>query len=221
MELPEIREKLRERLAVLESRIVDACTRVGRARGEVTLIAVTKTTTAEVAGLLPELGVFDLGESRPQELARKATELAGRGIRWHMIGQLQTNKIKQTIESADLLHSVDRMRLLEELGKQGRPIRILLEVNASREEAKHGFTPEELPGIVAMLPRYGNLHLDGLMTMAAQSPDPEDSRPAFREVRELRDKLGLKELSMGMSNDLHIAIEEGATLIRPGSALFE
>jgi len=221
MELPEIREKLRERLAVLESRIVDACTRVGRARGEVTLIAVTKTTTAEVAGLLPELGVFDLGESRPQELARKATELAGRGIRWHMIGQLQTNKIKQTIESADLLHSVDRMRLLEELGKQGRPIRILLEVNASREEAKHGFTPEELPGIVAMLPRFSNLHLDGLMTMAAQSPDPEDSRPAFREVRELRDKLGLKDLSMGMSNDLHIAIEEGATLIRPGSALFE
>ncbi len=214
------RQALRQRLDELEVRITRACAKAGRQRNEITVVAVTKTTTAEIAGLLPELGYSDLGESRPQELARKATALADRGIRWHMIGHLQTNKIVPTIDIATLIHSVDRLRLIEELARRQRPVKILLEVNASREANKHGFAPDEVPGIVEKLKQFPNLQLEGLMTMAAYTDDPEAARATFREVRALRDAMGLKELSMGMSHDLEVAIEEGTTIIRPGSALF-
>ncbi len=218
----EIRTRLHERLQAIEERIAAACKRAKRARSEVTLIAVTKTVSSRVAGLLPELGVLDLGESRPQELWKKAKELASRDIRWHLVGHLQRNKIKPTVDLTWLIHSVDSVRLIEALNRDTvHRLPILLEVNASREPNKHGFAPEEIEAVVRSLETYPNLRVDGLMTMAAVADNPELARPTFQEVRNLRDACGLKHLSMGMSNDFEVAIEEGATLIRLGTILFE
>ncbi len=220
----EIRARLHDRLQAVEERIVAACRRANRERSAVTLVAVTKSVGIQVARLLPELGVADLGESRPQELWKKAGALKDLPIRWHMIGHLQRNKIKPTIEITSLIHSVDSVRLLEELNAQfakGFHQPVLLELNASREENKHGFAPAEVADVVASLARYSDTRVDGLMTMAAYNEDPEQARSTFREVRRLRDELLLKRLSMGMSNDFEVAIEEGATLIRLGTILFE
>ena len=220
----EIRSRLRDRLQAVEQRIAAACARAGRNSAEVKLIAVTKTVGVRVARLLPELGVVDLGESRPQELWKKAADLKGLPIRWHMIGHLQRNKIKPTIDFTAMIHSVDSVRLLDELNKQftkGFAQPLLLEVNASREANKHGFAPEEVAKVVATLPSYPHVRFQGLMTMAAYDENPENARSTFRQVRELRDQLALKQLSMGMSNDFEVAIEEGATMIRLGTTLFE
>jgi hypothetical protein len=217
----EIRTLLQERLLAIEDRIAAACRRSGRRRSDVKLIAVTKTVGVRVARMLPELGVIDLGESRPQELWKKAQALNDSGIIWHMIGHLQRNKIKPTIDFTHLFHSVDSLRLLDELNRQGKNLAVLLEVNASRETNKHGFAPEEVGAVIASLANYPNIHVEGLMTMAAYADDPEASRATFREVRHLRDQFSLKDLSMGMSGDFEVAIEEGATLIRPGTILFE
>jgi len=218
----EIRERLRERLHEVEQRITAACRRVDRVRASVTLVAVTKTVSARVAGFLPELGVVHFGESRPQQLVRKSRELKGLGIQWHQIGHLQRNKIDDLVGMTTLIHSVDSPRLLEALNKQASsPLSCLLEVNASREEAKHGFAPEEIPAVIATLGQYPNLNVQGLMTMAANVDDPELVRSTFRELRQLRNSNKLHQLSMGMSNDFEVAIEEGATLIRLGSILFE
>ena len=218
----DIRTRLNERLQAIEERIAAACGRAGRLRSEVTLVAVTKTVSSRVAGLLPELGVLDLGESRPQELWKKTKELVGSGIRWHQIGHLQRNKIKPTIDFTWLVHSVDSIRLLEALNRESaQRLPILLEVNASREANKHGFAPEEIAGVLSSATNYPNIRVDGLMTMAALGDEPEHSRPTFQEVRKLREGCGLRHLSMGMSNDFEIAIEEGATLIRLGTILFD
>lgn len=218
----EIRTRLQDRLQAIEERIVGACQRAGRARSEVTLVAVTKTVSSRIAGLLPELGILDLGESRPQELWKKAKDLAGLGLRWHQIGHLQRNKIKPTVDLTWLIHSVDSVRLLDALNRETKQILpILLEVNASREANKHGFAPSEIDDVALTLAKFANIRVDGLMTMAAHVDDPEQARRTFQEIRKLRDTYGWKHLSMGMSNDFEVAIEEGATLIRPGSILFE
>jgi pyridoxal phosphate enzyme (YggS family) len=218
-------------LHAVESRIQAACQRVGRRREDVTLVAVTKSIGTATAALLPELGLLDLGESRPQELWRKAEALPAT-IRWHLIGHLQRNKIERTLPLVVLIHSVDSVRLLEELEKQaarrGQPIQVLLEVNASREPNKQGFAPEELTGLASVIQPLRQVQVRGLMTMAVLEDDPERCRPTFRSLRELRDELSkkltpphrLEHLSMGMSNDFEVAIEEGATLVRVGSALF-
>jgi pyridoxal phosphate enzyme (YggS family) len=215
--------------ATIESRLEAACRRAGRMRRDVTLVAVTKTVSAEVASLLPELGVYDLGESRPQELWHKAS--AVKNVRWHLIGHLQRNKIERTLPLIARIHSVDSLRLLEALeeacGKTGRTLPALLEVNASREAAKHGFSPEEVPGLAPRLAELKHVRIDGLMTMAAYEDQPERTRPTFAALRALRDRLAtelgrpLPQLSMGMSNDFDIAVEEGATLVRLGTILFE
>jgi pyridoxal phosphate enzyme (YggS family) len=212
-------QKLRANLAAVEERIGKACARAGRRRAEVTLVAVTKTVAAEVAGLLPELGVFDLGENRPQELWRKAEALP-KEIRWHLIGHLQRNKIDRTLALVQMVHAVDSVRLLhaleaEAIAQRGE-IAVLLEVNASGEASKQGFAPAELPDLSALK----QVKVRGLMTMAALQ-DPEACRPTFVRMREMRDQLGLTDLSMGMSNDFEIAIEEGATFIRLGTVLFD
>jgi pyridoxal phosphate enzyme (YggS family) len=224
--------KLRDRLDQVEARIHAACRRAGRQRGEVTLVAVTKTVSSEVAACMLELGVSDLGENRPQELWRKAAELPG-PIRWHMIGHLQRNKVERTVPLVCLVHAVDSLRLLQalagEASKLGRRLPVLLEVNASRESAKHGWRPDEVPSLSDHLNGIHELEVGGLMTMAAYEEDPERCRPTFREARELLSVLrartglhhSLNQLSMGMSNDFEIAIEEGATLIRLGTVLFE
>ena len=197
-----------------------------------TLVAVTKTVSAEVAALLPELGVVNLGESRAQELWRKSSLVKG-DVRWHLVGHLQRNKIDRTMPLVSLLHSVDSSRLfsaLEEWCRQHQRIaNVLLEVNASREPNKHGFKPEELTAFLHEIHSSKQVHVRGLMTMAAYQEDPERCRPTFVELRHLRDDLRgkvrlpheLVHLSMGMSNDFEVAIEEGATLIRIGTALFE
>jgi pyridoxal phosphate enzyme (YggS family) len=224
----EIRAILSDRLAAIEERIAAACKRAGRARADVTLVAVTKTVGPAVARLLPELGVADLGESRPQELWRKSEELRELPVRWHLVGHLQRNKIEPTVRMTHLTHSADSLRLLEAIDalKGIAEVPVLLEVNASREANKHGFTPDALPGLVAELKRLTTPRFLGLMTMAAAADDPEQARPTFAEVRRLRDELvqagmTLPHLSMGMSNDFEGAIEEGATLIRLGTVLFE
>lgn len=231
MDAERLKSSLVERLAAVEERISDACARSGRQRSEVTLVAVTKSVSVEIAALLPELGVLDLGESRPQELWRKAAGLPA--VRWHLVGHLQRNKVERVLPLVHMIHSVDSLRLLtaleEEASKQGRTVDVLLEVNASGEAAKHGFAPEELPGVMPRLASLRRIRVVGLMTMAAFEEHPERCRPAFVLLRELRDRLRpeiapphrLEHLSMGMTNDFEVAIEESATLVRIGTALFE
>jgi pyridoxal phosphate enzyme (YggS family) len=217
-------------LNAVETRIQAACRRAGRARDTVTLVAVTKSVSVEVAALLPEAGVADLGENRAQEFWSRAVALPS--VRWHFVGHLQRNKIERTLPLVHLLHSVDSLRLLHalerEAEKQQRQVNVLLEVNASREANKQGFAPEELASLVTELAKIRQVRVRGLMTMAALTEDPEQCRPTFAGVRELRERLRLQispphelvHLSMGMTNDFEVAIEEGATLVRIGTALF-
>jgi len=228
----QIRALLTERIETVEGRIQAACRRAGRKRTEVTLVAVTKTVAADVAALLPQLGILHLGESRPQELWHKAA-LVPEAVQWHLIGHLQRNKIERTLPLVQLIHSVDSVRLLDaleqEAAKQQRALPILLEVNASGEASKHGYSPEEVMNLCSRIMALERVGVLGLMTMAAFDKNPEHARPAFAAVRELRDEVrkamgrahALPHLSMGMSNDFEVAIEEGATLVRVGTALFE
>lgn len=232
MNRAELQRLLAQRCQAVEERIAAACRRAGRPRQDVTLVAVTKTVTPEVAGLLAETRYLDLGESRPQELWHKAALLPAT-VRWHLIGHLQRNKLERTLPRVHLIHSGDSWRLLRALDEaaacQGRAVPVLLEVNASREANKHGFAPEELPDLVGTLAALRHVSIRGLMTMATYEEDPERCRPTFALVHELRDRLrgqfgpphALDALSMGMSNDFEVAIEEGATLVRIGTALFE
>jgi pyridoxal phosphate enzyme (YggS family) len=224
----ELRTVLSDRVASVEARIAAACSRARRERSSVTLVAVTKTVSPRVAGVLPGLGVSDLGESRPQELWKKQTALPT--ARWHLIGHLQRNKIDRTIPLVSLVHSTDSERVLVALHdfgiKQGRPVPLLLEVNCSREAAKGGFRPEDVPAIGDRIIPLTGVRLEGLMTMAALHDNPDLCRPTFAELRTLRDALRIRtglplpHLSMGMSNDFEAAVEEGATLVRVGTTLF-
>ncbi len=220
---------LLERLAAVRDRMERACLRAGREPADVTLIAVTKSVTPDVAAIVAELGIAAMGESRPQELWKKAAALPS--VNWHLIGHLQRNKIERTMPLVTLMHSVDSERVLDALSefgqKQRKPVPVLLEVNCSREAAKGGFAPEALPALGDKLLSLPGISLCGLMTMAAYSNDPEDARPTFTELRQLRDDLRrrtgleLPHLSMGMSGDYEVGIEEGATFVRVGSTLFE
>jgi pyridoxal phosphate enzyme (YggS family) len=226
------RETLAGRLAAVEERLGRALRRAGRSRPDVTLVAVTKTVGPEVAALLPSLGVHDLGESRPQELWRKAAALAD-AVRWHLVGHLQRNKVERTLPLTARIHSVDSVRLLlaleVEAARRRTVLPALLEVNAGGEASKHGFRPDEVPALAAEVAGLRWLRVDGLMTMAAYEEDAERTRPTFALLRRLRDDLrrrlgqadGLPHLSMGMSNDFEVAVEEGATFVRLGTVLFE
>jgi pyridoxal phosphate enzyme (YggS family) len=224
----ELRAVLAERVAAVRGRIAAACARAGRTDA-VALIAVTKIVSVRVAGVLPTVGVSDMGESRPQELWKKATALPD--ARWHLIGHLQRNKLDKTVPVCALLHSVDSERLLTSLSefgvKRGMPVPVLLEVNCSREGAKGGFAPDAVPALADTLVSLGGVSVLGLMTMAAYSDDPQVARPTFAELRTLRDHLRtrtglpLPHLSMGMSGDFEVAVEEGATLVRVGTTLFD
>lgn len=226
---PDLRTLLADRLREVRARITAACGRVGRDPAAVTLVAVTKTVSARVAGVLPELGVLDLGENRPQALWAKAEALAGRGVRWHLIGHLQRNKVEPTLLLVHRTHSVDSLRLLQAVATAGTKLgvrpRVLLQMNASREGQKQGFEYAEVLAAADAI-RAVQVELVGLMGMAAYSDDPEHARPTFAELRAFRDRLRaawglqLTELSMGMSGDLEVAVEEGATLVRVGTTLF-
>jgi pyridoxal phosphate enzyme (YggS family) len=228
------RERIRERWRGVVERVEKACRRAQRDPREVTIIAVTKTVSSETAALLPDLGIVELGESRPQELWRKAERLPPT-VRWHLIGHLQRNKVERTVRLRPVVHSVDSLQLLEALAVvaaqlPGDPLRVFLEVNVSGERQKHGFRLEELAGARDLVVRLnsGRLVVVGLMTMAPLSDDPERARPIFAALHALRDDWKdlppphrVEHLSMGMSQDFEVAVEEGATYLRLGSVLFE
>ncbi|QDU38146.1 Pyridoxal phosphate homeostasis protein [Maioricimonas rarisocia] len=218
-------------LAAVRDRIAAAADRSNRDPDEVVLVAVTKYAELDWVRGLIDLGVTQLGESRPQQLVSRSESLAG-PVTWHLIGHLQRNKVRPVLPVATLIHSVDSFRLLDRIEtiaeELGVAPRVLLEVNVTREESKNGFVPSDLLGHSDRLTGYRHLVVDGLMTMAPRVDDPELARPAFASLRQLRETLAaatgpnvpLGELSMGMSGDFEIAVEEGATLVRIGSGLF-
>jgi pyridoxal phosphate enzyme (YggS family) len=205
---------------------------VGRRAEEATLIAITKYVDAGLARALVELGIQDLGESRPQELWKKAEALSDLSVRWHLVGHLQRNKLRRTLPLVHLLHSADSERLLdaiqEEAAQQQRVVDLMLEINISGEENKTGMRPDAARALAKRASNWPQLRIRGLMGMASLEGDAEDNRREFAALRMLRDELyalspasELTELSMGMSGDYEIAIEEGATFVRVGSAFFE
>jgi hypothetical protein len=212
---------LRERLAAVRERIERAADRARRDPGEITLLAVTKVFPAKVIREAYELGLREFGENYVQEFERKAPEVADLAeARFHLIGHLQSNKSKRAAELFQVIQTVDSPKLARRLNDVGRPLDIMLEVRLSEEEAKSGAGPEELAELSEAVRACGNLRLLGLMTMPPWTEDPETSRPYFRRLRELAELHGLSQLSMGMSHDLEVAIDEGATCVRVGTALF-
>jgi len=212
---------LKQNLEVVEERIARAAARAGRKREEITLIAVTKIFPASAIREAYELGLREFGENYVQEFEEKAPQLADlMGARFHLIGHLQSNKSRRATELFQVIQTVDSAKLARRLNEVGQPLDVFLEVKLAEEEAKAGAAPSELPALVGAVRALPNLNLRGLMTMPPWSDDPELPRPFFAKLRALADGFGLKDLSMGMSNDLETAIEEGATLIRVGTALF-
>jgi pyridoxal phosphate enzyme (YggS family) len=220
---------LRERLEEVEARIARAAGRVGRRREEITLIAVTKLFPAAAIREAHALGVRHFGENYVQEFESKFPEVSSlAGTCFHLVGHLQSNKAKRAVQLFDAIDTVDSVRLAHRLEetppeshrRAGSRIQVMLEVKLSEEEAKSGARPEELPALIETLATARQTELIGLMVMPPWSEDPEQSRPYFRRLRELRERFRLPHLSMGMSHDLEVAIEEGATQVRVGTALF-
>lgn len=213
----------------IQERIAGACTRAGRDPGSVTLMAVTKTQPPEVVRAAADLGLTLFGENKVQEAKTKIPQCPGR-LRWHMIGHLQSNKCRDAIELFDMIQGVDSLHLAEELNRRAeqasKRMPILLEVNIVGEASKFGYPPERLLAEFNQLNALPRLEIHGLMTIPPWTPEPEKVRPVFRELRELKQRceeiLGapLPHLSMGMSGDFEVAIEEGATMVRLGTALF-
>ena len=222
--------------------IVQACRKAGRHEQEISIIAVTKTVEIDAVAHALELGIADLGESRVQQLTERAAELEQlrasqpsrfpHAPRWHMIGHLQRNKVKQVMDAASVIHSVDSLRLAEDISdrgvKDGRTTDIMLQVNCSQEPQKHGCAVGAAMHLAGMISTLKNIRLVGLMTMAQLSGDAQKSRPAFALLREMFEELrhngvggaAFRHLSMGMSQDYAVAVEEGATMVRIGSAMF-
>ena len=223
--IPENIERIRQRIAL-------ACSRRGRNPFEVTVVAVSKTFSGEMIREAVRAGLHDVGENYVQELLGKREELAGEDIRWHFIGHLQSNKVKYIAEWIHLIHALDNTSVARELDKRAeksrRVLDVLIEVNTTGESSKFGVPPERTVKFVRDLAAYSNIRIAGLMTIGPFMPDPEASRPMFRQLRLLRDEVAAlgqsnvdaKHLSMGMTGDFEVAIEEGATLVRIGTAIF-
>ena len=225
-----------ERLRRVQERVRAACLRAGRDPEEVTVIGVTKTFPVSVVEAAYRAGLTHFGENRVQELVEKALALPGKlhggEVTWHLIGHLQRNKAKRAVAYADFFHALDSLRLAEAIEKraaqQGRVMPCLVEVNVSGEESKFGVSPEALYPFLDALADFEHLEVLGLMTIAAYLPDPEEVRPQFRRLRMLFEgyvdsenpRVKMKYLSMGMSHDFEVAIEEGATHVRIGRAIF-
>jgi pyridoxal phosphate enzyme (YggS family) len=212
---------LRERIQEVEERIERAASRAGRRREEITLVAVTKVFPAAVIREAYEHGLRDFGENYVQEFEGKFPRVSDlEGARFHLIGHLQSNKANRAVELFQVIETVDTPKLARRLEGPGRELDVMLEVKLSEEGSKSGAGPDEIPALIEAVRGCGHLHLTGLMTMPPWSEDPEQSRPYFRRLRELARQNGLPHLSMGMSHDLEAAIEEGATHVRVGTALF-
>ena len=225
---------IKEKFNAVKERIRKAATRAARDASDIILVCAVKEAGLEDVNEAVEAGVTDIGENRVQDALAKYDLLNKKArLRWHFIGHLQTNKVKKAIELFDLIHSVDSLRLAEEIQKQAekraRIQSILVQANVSGESSKYGIAPEALENLIKSIRDMKNLMLLGLMTMAPYSDNPEDSRIYFRRLKELRDNLSsyecgnidMKHLSMGMSGDFEVAIEEGADIVRIGSAIFK
>jgi pyridoxal phosphate enzyme (YggS family) len=208
-------------LASVRERIGRAAARARRDPSEITLLAVTKVFPASAIREAYGLGLREFGENYVQEFEGKAPQVADlAGARFHLIGHLQSNKSKKASELFQVVQTVDSAKLARRLNECGRALDVMLEVKLSEEEAKSGANPSDVPGLIDAVRECPNLRLLGLMTMPPWSDDPEATRPYFRRLRELSERHGLPQLSMGMSHDLEAAIEEGATCVRVGTALF-
>jgi PLP dependent protein len=221
-----------DNLANVRKRIAAAASRSGRNSTAITLVAVTKYASSASIAALIDAGCLDLGESRPQQLWQRAPEFADYGVRWHMIGHLQRNKVARTMPLVSLVHSCDSLRIaaaIDQAAGESKPVDTLMEVNISADPAKGGFAPDDVEEALVELAALERLRIRGMMAMAGKPDDAVAARADFRRLRELRDHLRancppnveLDELSMGMSGDFEVAIEEGATIVRVGSALFE
>jgi len=238
--MSELAERIAHNLAAVRQRMADAAARSARTAGQVRLVAVTKSAGQAEVRALVEAGCRELGENRPQQLWEKAEQLRDLPIRWHLIGHLQRNKVRRTLGLVEMIHSADSVRLIEAIDRvageapvpissQARRVPVLLEVNVSGDVAKHGFDPEGMEPVLDGLAGLRRVEIRGLMCMAGLEGDPDAARRDFTRLRQLRDRLRprcpegvlLDELSMGMSGDFEAAIEEGATMVRIGSALFE
>lgn len=222
---------LKENLAQVEQNIAEACKRAGRARDEVTLIAVSKTKPVEMLQEIYDAGIRCFGENKVQELCGKIDEMPS-DIRWHMIGHLQRNKVKYIIDRVALIHSVDTYRLAEEINIQAKKrnivVPILVEVNIAGEESKFGTSAEDAMLLVEEISKLENIRIKGLMTIAPYVVDSEENRLYFRKIKQLSvdiagknlHNVSMEILSMGMTGDYTVAIEEGATMVRVGTGIF-
>lgn len=222
---------IRDNLEQVQKKIKEACDRAGRDTGEVTLISVSKTKPLSMLKEAYEAGARDFGENKVQELMYKLPEMPG-DVRWHMIGHLQRNKVKYLVGKVYLIHSVDSLRLAEEISrealKQNTSVNILLEVNMAGEESKFGAAPEETTDLVSRISKLPGIHICGLMTIAPFVENAEDNRQYFRKLKQLSvdikskniDNVSMDVLSMGMTGDYSVAVEEGATYVRVGTGIF-
>jgi pyridoxal phosphate enzyme (YggS family) len=221
-----------DNINAIRERISRACGRAGRPADGVTLVAVAKTFPVHAVREAFEAGVKDVGENYVQELCAKKSELPEAGLRWHFIGHLQSNKVKQIAPWISMIHAVDSAPLAAEIDRRAaaarRVIDCLIEVNTTGETTKFGLPPDRVAPLVRSLESFGHISVAGLMTIGPFLPDPEGSRPMFRRLRELRDEIAalgqpnapMRHLSMGMTGDFEVAIDEGATLVRIGTAIF-
>ena len=210
-------------LARVRERIARAAERAGRRADDVVLIGVSKTVEVERIRSAVAAGVKALGENRVQEAKAKIAEL-GRPAAWHLIGHLQTNKVKDALELFDVIHSLDRLELAHELERRaaarGQVVETLLQVNVAAEASKGGVAPDAVGETLDVIGKLAHVHVSGLMTIPPEVERPEEARPWFRRLRELAERHGLRQLSMGMSGDFEVAVEEGATMVRVGTAIF-
>ena len=223
--------QLAANIAHVRNTIAEAAQRVGRTPEEITLVAVSKTKPVELVEIAYNLGVTDFGENRVQEALPKIAAFHPEGLRWHLIGHLQSNKASKVVGPFDYVQSVDSLHIAQTLnrhaGEYGKRLRVLLQVNISGEESKEGMTATEAPELARQILALPHLEIQGLMTIAPLVQDPEEVRPVFRNLRLLRDQLraelsqcSWQHLSMGMTDDYIVAIEEGATIVRIGRAIF-
>ena len=224
-------EFIKQNLAEVEEKICAACKRAGRDRKEVTLIAVSKTKPVEMLEACMEEGITVFGENKVQELCEKY-EVLPKDLHWHMIGHLQRNKVKYITDKVELIHSVDSLRLAQAISddavKKGVNVDILIEVNVGEEDSKFGLKTEETESLVCEISALPNVFIKGLMTIAPYTEVPEDNRTIFRTLKQLSvdierkniDNVSMNVLSMGMTGDYEVAIEEGATMVRVGTGIF-
>jgi pyridoxal phosphate enzyme (YggS family) len=228
-----VQDSLSTRFNSVKNRIDSALKRAGRPGNDATLIAISKTHPTSLIQELIELGATDLGENRVQEAEPKILELGRESVRWHLVGHLQANKAKRAVKLFDVIHSLDSQELAHRLDRlcveeDRTELRVLIQVDLGKEATKSGIAEENLDALVDEVVQCERLVLAGLMTLPPFFDDPESARPYFRKLREIRDRLASSgkfgdrrgELSMGMTNDFEVAIEEGATMVRVGTALF-